>query len=50
MPTIKTKDSTPLSAKLPKNGTLKTCKGFPHSTPTTEAATVNADLLAFIND
>jgi non-heme chloroperoxidase len=38
----------PLSAKLLKNGTLKTYKGFPHGMPTTEAATVNADLLAFI--
>jgi non-heme chloroperoxidase len=27
--------------------TLKTCKGFPRGMPTTEAATVNADLLAF---
>jgi non-heme chloroperoxidase len=31
-----------------KNGTLKTYKGFPHGMPTTEAATINADLLAFI--
>jgi non-heme chloroperoxidase len=37
----------PLSAKLLKNGTLKTYKGFPHGMPTTEAATINADLLAF---
>src|SRR5262249_58387928 len=28
------------------NGTLKTYKGFPHGMPTTEAATINADLLA----
>jgi non-heme chloroperoxidase len=41
-------DSGPLSAKLAKNGTLKTYKGFPHGMPTTEAATINADLLAFI--
>ena len=41
-------DSGPLSAKLLKNGTLKTYKGFPHGMPTTEAATINADLLAFI--
>ena len=27
----------PLSAKLLKNGTLKTYKGFPHGMPTTEA-------------
>ena len=38
----------PLSAKLLKKGTLKTYKGFPHGMPTTEAATINADLLAFI--
>jgi non-heme chloroperoxidase len=41
-------DSGPLSARLLKNGTLKTYKGFPHGMPTTEAATINADLLAFI--
>ncbi|WP_298271358.1 alpha/beta hydrolase [uncultured Bradyrhizobium sp.] len=41
-------DSGPLSAKLLKNGTLKTYKGFPHGMPTTEAETINADLLAFI--
>jgi non-heme chloroperoxidase len=41
-------DSGPLSAKLVKNGTLKTYKGFPHGMPTTEAATINADLLKFI--
>jgi non-heme chloroperoxidase len=38
----------PLSAKLLKNGTLKTYKDFPHGMPTTEAATINADLLAFL--
>jgi non-heme chloroperoxidase len=41
-------DSAPLSAKLLKNGTLKTYKGFPHGMPTTEAETINADLLAFL--
>jgi non-heme chloroperoxidase len=41
-------DSGPLSAKLLKNGTLKTYAGFPHGMPTTEAETINADLLAFI--
>jgi non-heme chloroperoxidase len=41
-------DSGPLSAKLLRNGTLKTYKGFPHGCPTTEAETINADLLAFI--
>ena len=40
--------SGPLSAKLLKNGTLKTYKGFPHGMPTTEAATINTDLLAFL--
>jgi non-heme chloroperoxidase len=40
--------SGPHSAKLLKNGTLKTYKGFPHGMPTTEAPTINADLLAFI--
>ena len=41
-------DSGPLSAKLLKNGTLKTYKDFPHGMPTTHAETINADLLAFI--
>jgi non-heme chloroperoxidase len=41
-------DAGPLSAKLVKNGTLKTYKGFPHGMPTTNADTINADLLAFI--
>jgi non-heme chloroperoxidase len=41
-------DSAPLSAKLLKNGILKTYKGFPHGMPTTHADTINADLLAFI--
>jgi non-heme chloroperoxidase len=41
-------DSAPLSARLLKNGTLKTYKGFPHGMPTTHAETINADLLAFI--
>jgi non-heme chloroperoxidase len=41
-------DSGPLSAKLVKRGTLKTYKGFPHGMCTTEADTINADLLAFI--
>ena len=35
------------SARLLKNGALKTYKDFPHGMPTTEAATINADLLAF---
>src|ERR1700712_5726285 len=41
-------DSGPLTAKLVKNGTLKTYHGFPHGMITTEADTINADLLAFI--
>ena len=40
----------PLSAKLLKNGTLKTYKSFPHGMPTTEAETINADLLAFFQN
>jgi non-heme chloroperoxidase len=31
-----------------QNGTLKTYKGLPHGMPTTEAETINADLLAFV--
>ncbi|HEY4075425.1 MAG TPA: alpha/beta hydrolase [Rhizomicrobium sp.] len=38
----------PQSAKLLKNGKLITYKDFPHGMPTTQADTVNADLLAFI--
>ena len=38
----------PLSAKLLRNGTLKTYKDFPHGMITTQAETINADLLAFI--
>jgi non-heme chloroperoxidase len=41
-------DSGPLSAKLVKNGTLKSYPGFPHGMPTTEAETINADLFAFL--
>ena len=43
-------DSAPLSAKLLKNGRLKTYSGFPHGMPTTESETINADLLRFIKD
>jgi non-heme chloroperoxidase len=42
-------DAGPLTAKLLKNSTLKTYKGFPHRMCTTQAETINADLLAFIN-
>jgi non-heme chloroperoxidase len=41
-------DSALLTAKLVKNATLKVYKGFPHGMCTTEAETINADLLAFI--
>jgi non-heme chloroperoxidase len=41
-------DAGPLSAKLLKNGTLKTYHGFPHGMPTTNADTINADLLEFV--
>jgi non-heme chloroperoxidase len=41
-------DAGPLSAKLLKNGVLKTYKDFPHGMPTTHAETINADLLAFL--
>src|ERR1700677_4750445 len=43
-------DSGPLSAALVQNGTLKSYPGFPHGMPTTEAATINADLLAWLQD
>ena len=36
------------AVKLVKNGTLISYPGFPHGMPTTEAATINKDLLAFI--
>lgn len=41
-------DSGPLTAKLVKNATLKTYRDFPHGMCTTQADTINADLLAFI--
>ncbi|OKS88373.1 alpha/beta fold hydrolase [Mucilaginibacter polytrichastri] len=40
--------SGPKAAKLLKNGKLISYPGFPHGMPTTEAATINADILAFI--
>jgi non-heme chloroperoxidase len=40
--------SGPRSAELLQNGTLKTYEGFPHGMPTTQAETINADLLAFL--
>ena len=41
-------DAGPLSAKLLRNATLKIYPGFPHGMPTTEADTINADLLDFL--
>jgi non-heme chloroperoxidase len=41
-------DAGPLTAKLVKNAVFKSYKGFPHGMPTTQAETINADLLAFI--
>jgi hypothetical protein len=35
-------------ATLVQNGTLKAYEGFPHGIPTTQAETINADLLAFV--
>ena len=40
-------DAGVLTAKIVKNATLKIYKGFPHGMPTTEAETINPDLLAF---
>ncbi len=39
--------SGPLSAKLLKNGTLKTYKDYPHGMITTHADVINAELLEF---
>ena len=41
-------DSAPLSTELLRNSTLKTYKGLPHGMPTTEADTINVDLLPFL--
>jgi non-heme chloroperoxidase len=41
-------DAGPLTAKLVKGAVLKTYKGLPHGMCTTEADTINRDLLAFI--
>ena len=43
-------DAGPLSAQLLRNGWLKTYSGFPHGMPTTQAETINADLLAFLRE
>jgi non-heme chloroperoxidase len=41
-------DSAPLTAKLLKNGTLKTYKELPHGCCQTHPELINADILAFI--
>ncbi len=41
-------NSAPRSAELLQNGTLKTYAGFPHGMPTTEAETIDADLVESI--
>ena len=41
-------DAGPLSAKLLRNGTLKSYKDFPHGMPTTQADMFNSYLLAFL--
>lgn len=41
-------DSAPITASLLRNGRLKTYAGFQHGMPVSEAATIGADLLAFI--
>jgi non-heme chloroperoxidase len=38
----------PRAAELLQNGTLITYEDFPHGMPTTQADTINADLLAFL--
>jgi hypothetical protein len=43
-----TAEGWPVTAQLLPNGLLKTYKGFPHGMPTTQAETINADLLAFL--
>jgi non-heme chloroperoxidase len=42
------KDAALLSVELVQNGTLKIYEGFPHGMPTTQADTINNDLLAFL--
>lgn len=43
-------DSAPLSARLLRNGTLKTYEGLPHGLCTTHPDIANADLLAFVRE
>jgi non-heme chloroperoxidase len=40
--------SGPLTAKLVKNGTLKTSHGYPYGMPTVHTGVINADLLAWL--
>ena len=40
--------SAPKAVALLRDGTLKAYPGFPHGMPTTQADTINADILAFI--
>lgn len=42
------KDASVLPVKLVQNGILKIYPGFSHGTAITEAETINADLLKFI--
>jgi non-heme chloroperoxidase len=48
IPIVPYADSAPLTAKLVKGAILKTYKGFPHGMPTTNADTINGDLLEFV--
>ncbi|MGW2302646.1 alpha/beta fold hydrolase [Streptomyces sp. NPDC001809] len=43
-------DSAPLSAKLLRNGRLRSYEGLPHGMLTTHPDTVNPDLLAFVEE
>ncbi|MFC9797003.1 alpha/beta fold hydrolase [Streptomyces sp. NPDC127584] len=43
-------DSAPLSAKLLRNGRLRSYEGLPHGMLTTHPDTVNPDLLAFVKE
>ena len=42
-------DSGPLIRQAGPERDLKTYHGYPHGMPTTQAATINADLLAWLN-
>jgi hypothetical protein len=47
-PCITSTGTRTVVAKLVQHGTLKTYHGFPHGMPTTQADTINADLLAWL--